>query len=119
MLDTSIQGNLLLAFSSLLFEIETLNNPPKIFIGKKRDEVFLGGGNLITPGVPCTSFSKLEKKLQLCFVYLETDFEANYYEGEEGQENLTQEGQRTLQHLENLLINGQGDGQGRQNRNGE
>nr|XP_022287890.1 methylosome subunit pICln-like [Crassostrea virginica] len=46
------------------------------------------------------------------------DFEANYYEGEEGQENLTQEGQRTLQHLENLLINGQGDGQGRQNRNG-
>ncbi|KAK3095249.1 hypothetical protein FSP39_012179 [Pinctada imbricata] len=39
------------------------------------------------------------------------DFEANYYEGEEGVEELSEQGQRTLQHLENLLINGQGDGQ--------
>ncbi|XP_048748215.1 methylosome subunit pICln-like [Ostrea edulis] len=46
------------------------------------------------------------------------DFEVNYYEGEEGEENLTPEGQRTLEHLENLLINGQGDGQNRQTSNG-
>lgn len=46
------------------------------------------------------------------------DFEANYYEGVEGEDNLTPEGQRTLQHLENLLLNGQGDGQNRPNAAG-
>lgn len=49
------------------------------------------------------------------FISLHSDFEANYYEGVEGEDNLTPEGQRTLQHLENLLLNGQGDGQNRPN----
>ena len=118
MLERSIQGNLLLAFSSLIFEIETLNNPPKIFIGKKCYEV-LGRKELYNPRCALYFFLKTRKNPKVVFCLLETDFEANYYEGEEGQENLTQEGQRTLQHLENLLINGQGDGQGRQNPNGE
>ncbi|XP_061184651.1 methylosome subunit pICln-like [Saccostrea echinata] len=46
------------------------------------------------------------------------EFDANYYEGEEGEQHLTMEGQRTLQHLENLLLNGQGDGPTHQNTNG-
>ena len=35
--------------------------------------------------------------------------EGNFYEGEEGLDHLTEEGQANLQHLENLI--GQGDGQ--------
>lgn len=46
------------------------------------------------------------------------DFEANYYEGMEGEDNLTPEGQRTLEHLENLLLNGQGQGDGQNRPNG-
>ncbi|XP_069104239.1 methylosome subunit pICln-like [Argopecten irradians] len=47
----------------------------------------------------------------------DTDSEAEqeedmvYYHGDEGYDHLTQQGQATLQHLENLLISGQGDGQ--------
>ncbi|XP_060065491.1 methylosome subunit pICln-like [Ylistrum balloti] len=41
----------------------------------------------------------------------EEEEEMAYYEGSEGYDHLTQQGQATLQHLENLLISGQGDGQ--------
>ncbi|OWF56704.1 methylosome subunit pICln-like [Mizuhopecten yessoensis] len=47
----------------------------------------------------------------------DTDSEAEaeegmvYYDVDEGYDNLTLQGQATLQHLENLLISGQGDGQ--------
>ncbi|XP_033761246.1 methylosome subunit pICln-like [Pecten maximus] len=41
----------------------------------------------------------------------EEEEEMVYYHGDEGYDHLTQQGQATLQHLENLLISGQGDGQ--------
>lgn len=52
-------------------------------------------------------------------ITLHSDFEANYYEGMEGEDNLTPEGQRTLEHLENLLLNGQGQGDGQNRPNGQ
>ena len=58
------------------------------------------------------SNNKIMNLIQSHLFLLIADFEANhYYEGEEGMQELTEQGQRTLQHLESLLINGQGDGQ--------
>ncbi|KAL5005008.1 hypothetical protein ScPMuIL_018464 [Solemya velum] len=39
----------------------------------------------------------------------EAEQECEYYDGVEGLENLTMDGQRTLEHLENILETGQGD----------
>ena len=42
-----------------------------------------------------------------------------YYEGEEGVEQLTEQGQVTLQRLENMLRAGQGDGPPVEHTNGD
>lgn len=46
------------------------------------------------------------------------DGEEGYYEGEEGVEELTEQGQATLQRLENMLRGGQGDGPPAEHTNG-
>jgi hypothetical protein len=45
-------------------------------------------------------------------------FSEGYYEGEEGVEELTEQGQATLQRLENMLRGGQGDGPPAEHTNG-
>ena len=55
--------------------------------------------------------------LKFCCLMKEVLFSGQFYEGEEGLHHLSEQGQANLQHYENLLNAGQGDGPVNQNGN--